>query len=106
MPGISAGPEQAAALERTAKLLTELGHDVAEAELRYPDPTPALVPQVYRGVYEEARKMEHPERFEQRTKIEARVGRVISRRGAEAAIRYGAWVDRRATGSSPITICC
>lgn len=96
VPTIKPSAEQRSALDRTAELLAELGHEVDEADLGYPDLTPALIPQVYRGVYEEARELEHPERFERATKIEAGAGRLIPGAVVAAAQRYGRFVDRRA----------
>ena len=43
--GIRPDPRHVRAVEETARLLRDLGHDVREVDPRYPDPTAAFVPQ-------------------------------------------------------------
>ncbi|MCP5916079.1 hypothetical protein NL317_29085, partial [Klebsiella pneumoniae] len=62
------------AVEDTARLLAELGHDVRRVEPHYPDPTLAFVPQFFAGIRDEAAAVEHPERLERRTRQTRRLG--------------------------------
>ena len=75
------------ALEETARLLAELGHDVREVDPHYPDPTAAFVPQFFAGLRAEADLVEHPERLERRTRDTLRLGSWVTPRVVEAAIR-------------------
>jgi amidase len=72
------GGEQREAVEATAELLRSLGHDVAEREIDY-GPTAWLNVTVryLRGVHDDARGVEHPERLEPRTKAMARLGALV-----------------------------
>ena len=47
-------PVHVAAVEDTARLLADLGHDVREVDPHYPDPTAAFVPQFFAGIRTEA----------------------------------------------------
>jgi amidase len=84
---VSLDGEQRAALESVAQTLRDLGHEVAEADPDYPDPTPAFVPQFLGGVREEAEMVEHPERLERRTKQSLALARLTPPSAMEAAIR-------------------
>jgi amidase len=79
--------EQRAALESVAETLRGLGHEVAEADPDYPDPTPAFIPQFIGGVRAEARLVDHPERLERRTKRTLAIGRLFGEPVVEWAIR-------------------
>jgi amidase len=72
--GIRPDPVHLRALEDTVRLLTDLGHDVVEVDPRYPDPTPAFVPQFFAGVRSEADEVEHFQRLERRTRQTYRMG--------------------------------
>jgi amidase len=87
------GSDQRAAVETTAELLRSLGHDVAEREIDY-GPTAWLNVTVryLRGIHDDARGVEHPERLEPRTRAMARLGALVPAgqlaraRDAEAAV--------------------
>jgi amidase len=72
------GSEQREAVEATAELLRSLGHEVAEREIDY-GPTAWLNVTVryLRGIHDDARGVEHPERLEPRTKAMARLGALV-----------------------------
>src|SRR6185503_13654586 len=76
--GVKADAEQLGALEGTATLLRDLGHEVVERPVDYP-PTagPNVLARYLRGVHDEARKLPHPERLSRRTKGYARIGALI-----------------------------
>lgn len=61
------------AVEATARLLADAGHDVERVEA-FPDATAVFVPQFFAAVREEAAAMAHPERLEARTRQTARRG--------------------------------
>jgi amidase len=72
--GIRVDPVQARAVEDTARLLADLGHDVRRVEPRYPDPSPAFVTQFFAGIRAEAELVEHRDRLERRTRQTCRLG--------------------------------
>lgn len=72
--GVRPDPIAVRALEDTARLLADLGHDVVEIDPKYPDPTLAFVPQFFAGIREEADAMEHFDRLERRTRETYRLG--------------------------------
>ena len=72
--GVRPDPIHVAAVEQTARLLGDLGHDVREIDPRYPDPTAAFVPQFFAGIRAEAEVVEHFERLERRTRQTYRLG--------------------------------
>ena len=84
------------AVEATARLLTELGHDVREVDPRYPDPTAAFVPQFFAGIRDEAALVEHPDRLERRTKETRRLGSWVTPKVLDWAIAQGEEVSRKA----------
>ena len=94
--GVKPDSDQRAALDEIRAVLSRLGHSVGEAKLSYPDPTPAVVPQVYRGVHDEAIAMDRPELLESRTKVESRLGSLMPKQVVSAAMAYGRLIDRRA----------
>lgn len=75
------------AVADTARLLTDLGHDVREVEPRYPDPTLAFVPQFFAGIRAEADLMDHADRLERRTRETYRLGSWVTPRVIEFALR-------------------
>lgn len=87
------GAEQLAAVEQTASVLRDLGHDVFELEVEYP-PAAFLttVARYLRSITDDAAGLPHPERLERRTRNMARLGSLISdsrlaqARAAEPAI--------------------
>ncbi len=72
--GVRPDPRHVAAVEATAGLLAELGHEVVEVDPRYPDPTLAFVPQFFAGIRTEADEVEHYGRLERRTRTTYRLG--------------------------------
>ncbi|NYG56660.1 amidase [Nocardioides perillae] len=72
--GVRPDPVHVQAVEDTARLLAELGHDVREVDPRYPDPTLAFVPQFFAGIRTEADAVEHYGRLERRTRATYRLG--------------------------------
>jgi amidase len=72
--GVRPDPVHVRAVEDTARLLTELGHDVRRIDPHYPDPTAAFVPQFFAGIRTEADGVEHYDRLERRTRQTCRMG--------------------------------
>ncbi len=85
--GITPHPEHVAALHETARLLTDLGHDVREVNPRYPDPTTAFVPQLFGGIRTEADEVEHYDRLEPRTRETYRLGSWVTPKVIDFALR-------------------
>ena len=85
--GVKPDPIHVRAVEETARLLIDLGHDVREVEPRYPDPTPAFVPQFFAGIRNEADQMEHFKRLERRTRETYRLGAWVTPKVADWAVR-------------------
>lgn len=76
------GRNQQRALDGMETLLRDLGHEVLWRDPDYPAWAMYghVLPRMWRGVYEEVRKLPHPERLEPRTKTIARIGSMISER--------------------------
>ena len=72
--GVKPDPVHVRAVQETARLLTDLGHDVREIDPAYPDPTAAFVPQFFGGIRTEADAVEHFARLERRTRESCRLG--------------------------------
>jgi amidase len=87
--GVRLHAEQAKALEDTAAALAALGHDVREFEPAYPELLPALAPQVYSGVRDEADLVERPELLERRTKQALVIAKAFPPASVRFAIRHG-----------------
>ena len=68
--GIKPDPVHVRAVEETARLMADLGHDVREIDPRYPDATTAFVPQFFAGIRAEADAVEHYERLDALTLVE------------------------------------
>jgi amidase len=88
--GVKLAAEQRQALERTAATLSELGHDVREIDLRYPDLTLAFAPQFYGGVRDEAALVERPDLLERRTKQTLAIARLVPPPAIRWAVGHGA----------------
>lgn len=95
-PGIRVDPVHVRAVEETARLLGELGHDVREVDPRYPDPTAAFIPQFFAGIRSEADGVEHPERLERRTRQVCALGSWVTPTVREAALRATETVAEKA----------
>lgn len=85
--GVKPDPIHVRAVEDTARLLGELGHDVRPIDPHYPDPTLAFVPQFFGGIRAEADEMDHFKRLERRTRETYRLGSWVTPRVIEAALR-------------------
>jgi amidase len=94
--GVKPHPEHVAAVRGTARLLTELGHDVREVDPRYPDPTTAFVPQFFAGIRTEADAVERYDLLEKRTRETCRLGSWVTPRVVEFALRRTEKVSARA----------
>ena len=84
--GVRPDPLHVEVLEDTARLLSDLGHDVREVDPRYPDPTPAFVPQFFAGIRAEADAVEHYRRLERRTRETYRMGAWVTPRVRQWAL--------------------
>jgi amidase len=94
--GVRPDPTHVEAVRATARLLTELGHDVREVDPRYPDPTLAFVPQFLAGIRDEAALVEHPERLERRTKETRLLSSWVTPGILDRAIAAGETVSEKA----------
>jgi len=94
--GVRPDPAHVRAVQDTARLLGELGHDVREVDPRYPDPTLAFVPQFFAGIRDEAAMVEHPERLERRTRETRRLGAWVTPRVRDWALRQSEEISRAA----------
>ncbi|MBU3674498.1 MAG: amidase [Solirubrobacteraceae bacterium] len=73
------GDEQLAAVHRTADVLRDLGHDVFEREIEYPQAAfLTTVARYLRSINDDVGTLPHPERLERRTRNMARLGSLIS----------------------------
>ncbi|MGI9161856.1 MAG: amidase [Mycobacterium sp.] len=74
------GRSQQRALEGMEALLRDLGHEVMWRDPDYPvwAMYGHVLPRMWRGVYEEVRKLPYPERLEPRTRAIARLGSMVS----------------------------
>ncbi len=84
--GVRPDPVHVRAVRDTARLLTDLGHDVREVDPRYPDPTAAFVPQFFAGIRAEADLVEHYDRLERRTRETYRLGSWVTPRVVDFAL--------------------
>lgn len=94
--GIRPDPLHVAAVQETARLLTDLGHDVREVDPHYPDATAAFVPQFFAGIRSEADEVEHFERLERRTRQTYRMGAWVRPKVIEKALELTEKVSRKA----------
>jgi amidase len=85
--GVKPDPVHVRAVQATARLLTDLGHDVREVDPKYPDPTTAFVPQFFGGIRAEADLMDHFERLERRTRETYRLGSFVTPKVIDFALR-------------------
>jgi amidase len=72
--GVRPDPLHVRAVEDTARLLVELGHDVREVDPDYPDATLPFTALYFAGIRAEADGVEHYERLERRTRQSYRLG--------------------------------
>jgi amidase len=94
--GLRPDPAHVRAVQETAQLLTDLGHDVVEVDPRYPDATLAFVPQFLGGIRAESELVEHYERLEKRTRETCRLGTWVRPAVVRRAVRAGEKVATKA----------
>ena len=83
---VRVGKSQRVAVDDAGALLRELGHDVVARDPDYP---PSAVfghalPRYFRGAYDDAKALPHPDRLDARTRAFARIGGLISERRMNA----------------------
>ena len=94
--GIRPDPLHVAAVEETARLLTDLGHEVREVDPHYPDATAAFVPQFFAGIRSEADEVEHYGRLERRTRQTYRMGTWVRPKVIDKALQLTESVSLKA----------
>lgn len=95
-PGVKPHPLHVKAVEDTARLLRDLGHDVRELDVRLPDPSAAFVPQFFAGIRTEADQVEHYARLEPSIRQAYRLGAWVRPRVVEWALRQTERVSAKA----------
>lgn len=88
MGGPAPDRETAAAIDRAAALLRELGHHIVDADPDYPRLALPFQVQLAAGISDEAARADHPDLLERRTKAMLRLARPLS--------RLGGWAERSA----------
>jgi amidase len=94
--GVKPDPVHVQAVEETARLLGELGHDVRRIDPHYPDPTAAFVPQFFAGIRTEADQVQYYGRLERRTRETYRLGSWVTPRVVEWALAQTEKVSAKA----------
>ena len=77
-PPVKVAGEVAAAVEQTVELLRSLGHEVEQRDPSYGWMQPLFIPRWLRGIYDDARRLPHPERLERRVRRLVAAGKLIS----------------------------
>jgi amidase len=80
-PGIISrlGADAERALHQTVELLRSLGHEVSQRDPDYgPSAAATLIALYLRGIHDDARAVEHPERLERRTRGMERLGALVA----------------------------
>jgi amidase len=87
LPGI--GPSETArrAVHETAELLRSLGHTVSERDPNYGLLFGDIMPRYLAGIADDAAKLDHPERLENRSQAMAATGRRLQGRALKRALR-------------------
>jgi amidase len=85
--GLRPHVDHVAAVRDTARLLSDLGHEVHEIDPHYPDPSAAFVPQFFAGIRTESDAVEHYDRLERRTRETYRLGSWVTPKVIDAALR-------------------
>jgi amidase len=86
---IAPGPvadEVKKAVHDTAEVLRSLGHEVREQDPSWGFQLPAFLPRYLAGIRDDANRMPHPERLEQRTRRLARLGERLRKRPLRRAL--------------------
>jgi amidase len=78
VPPVKTKPEVARAVDETADLLRSLGHQVERRDPKYGWMMPLFLPRWLRGIYDDVRRLPHPERLERRVRRLAAAGKLIS----------------------------
>ncbi|MGC4109467.1 MAG: amidase [Nocardioides sp.] len=94
--GLRPHDDHVAAVRETARLLSDLGHEVHEVDPHYPDPSSAFVPQFFGGIRTEAAQVEHYDRLERRTRETCRLGSWVTQRVIDAALRSTERISEKA----------
>jgi amidase len=94
--GVKPHREHVAAVRDTARVLSDLGHDVREIDPHYPDASTAFMPQFFAGIRTEAEAMEHYDRLEARTRETCRLGSWVTPRVLDYALRQTEKVSAKA----------
>jgi len=94
--GVRPDPIHVRAVEDTARLLSDLGHDVRPVDPRYPDLTTTFVPQFLGGIRAESRMVEHYDRLERRTRETCRLGSWVTPKVIDASLRATERVSAKA----------
>ena len=94
--GVRPHADAVAVVRETARLLSDLGHQVREVDPHYPDPTAAFVPQFFGGIRSEADQVEHYERLERRTRETCWLGTWVTPAVLNGALRATERVSERA----------
>jgi amidase len=88
LPGIKLEAQRREAVQRTAQLLGELGHEVTERDPRYGQLMPDIMPLYLHGIAEDVdRQVDDPRRLERRSVKMARWGRRLGGRPLRRALR-------------------
>ena len=87
LPGVRASDEVVDGVAAAARALRSRGHDVARGRVRWAGTPAAFLAQCYRGVLDEARRVDHPERLERRSLETAALGRLVGERMLNSALR-------------------
>jgi amidase len=87
LPAIKLDPERRAAVERTAQLLTELGHTVDERDPRHGVLLAEIMPPYLHGVAQDAAALDAADKLEPRTAKLAGLGRRLGGRALRRALR-------------------
>jgi amidase len=94
--GVRPHDDHVAAVRETARLLSDLGHQVHEVDPHYPDITAAFVPQFFAGIRTEADAVEHYDRLERRTRETYRLGTWVTPKVLDGALKMTERVSQKA----------
>ncbi|HEX6712644.1 MAG TPA: amidase [Thermoleophilaceae bacterium] len=82
---VKLAPEVHQAVDQTADVLRSLGHEVERRDPAYGLVPPLFMPRWLRGIYDDARRLAHPERLERRIRKLAAGGKLVGRDGVARA---------------------